>query len=179
MDPFCWPFCAQLLQVCPTLYDTVDYTPPGSCAHGNSPVKNTGVGFHALLQVIFPTQGLAPGLLNAGRFLESPWNTWIQYHHCEDFSYSTRHHTHTHTHRHTHTHIHTGTHTCTHTGTHTRTHTGTHIHMHTHSRHWPPKLCYFYVFHPSSLATLIKLEFDTTPIDKIRLYKVVSKNSSL
>ena len=88
-------------------------------------------------------------------------------------------HTHTHTQAHTHTHIHTGTHTCTHTGTHTRTHTGTHIHMHTHSRHWPPKLCYFYVFHPSSLATLIKLEFDTTPIDKIRLYKVVSKNSRL
>ena len=28
----------------------------------DSPGKNTGVGFHALLQGIFPTQGLSPGL---------------------------------------------------------------------------------------------------------------------
>ena len=125
----------------------------------DSPVKNTGVGSHALLQVIFPIQGLAPGLLNAGRFLESPWNTWTQYHHCEDFSYSTMHHTHTQAHTHMRAHTHTYTQAHTHTGTHT----------HTQSRHWPSKLCYFYVFHPSSLATLIKLEFDTTPIDKIRL----------
>ena len=103
----------------------------------DSPVKNTGVGSHALLQVIFPTQGLAPGLLNAGRFLESPWNTWTQYNRCEDFSYSTRHHTHTHRHTHTcvhtHTHIHTGTHmrTRTRTRTHMRTHTHRHTHTHT------------------------------------------------
>ena len=31
---------------------------------GNSPGKNTGVGFHALLQGIFPTQQLNPGLLH-------------------------------------------------------------------------------------------------------------------
>ena len=30
---------------------------------GDSPSKNTGVGCHAFLQVIFPTQGLNPGLL--------------------------------------------------------------------------------------------------------------------
>ena len=30
----------------------------------NSPSKNTGVGCHALLQGIFPTQGLNPGLLH-------------------------------------------------------------------------------------------------------------------
>ena len=29
---------------------------PGSCVHGDSPGKNTGVGCHALLQGIFPTQ---------------------------------------------------------------------------------------------------------------------------
>ena len=94
----------------------------------DSPVKNTGVGSHALLQVIFPTQGLAPGLLNAGRFLESPWSTWTQYHHCEDFSYSTRHHTHTqaHTHMRAHTHTYTQAHTCTHTHTQARTHTQAH-----------------------------------------------------
>ena len=31
---------------------------------GNSPGKNTGVGCHFLLQGIFPTQGLNPGLLH-------------------------------------------------------------------------------------------------------------------
>ena len=31
----------------------MDYGPPGSSVHG----KNTGVGFYALLQGIFPTQG--------------------------------------------------------------------------------------------------------------------------
>ena len=51
-------------QSCPTL-----------CAHGllparllcpwGSPGKNTGVGCHALLQDIFPSQGFHPGL---GRF---------------------------------------------------------------------------------------------------------------
>ena len=30
--------------------------------------KNTGVGDHALLQEIFPTQGLNPGLLHCRRF---------------------------------------------------------------------------------------------------------------
>ena len=32
--------------------------PPGSSVDGDSPGKNTGVGCHALLQEIFPTQGL-------------------------------------------------------------------------------------------------------------------------
>ena len=36
--------------------------PPGSSVHGDSPGKNTGVGCHALLQGIFLTQGLNPGL---------------------------------------------------------------------------------------------------------------------
>ena len=35
---------------------------PGSSVHGDSPVKNTGVGCHALLQGIFPMQRLNPGL---------------------------------------------------------------------------------------------------------------------
>ena len=36
--------------------------PTGSSIHGNSPGKSTGVGCHALLQGIFPTQGSNPGL---------------------------------------------------------------------------------------------------------------------
>ena len=38
-------------------------SPPGSSVHGDSPGKNTGVGFHALLQRLFPTQQWNPGLL--------------------------------------------------------------------------------------------------------------------
>ena len=37
-------------------------SPPGSSVHGDPPGKNTGVGCHALLQGIFPTQGLNPHL---------------------------------------------------------------------------------------------------------------------
>ena len=40
-----------------------------SSVHGDSPGKNTGVGFHALLQGIFPTQGLNPGLLQCRQSL--------------------------------------------------------------------------------------------------------------
>ena len=35
----------------------------------DSPGKNTGVGCHSLLQGIFPTQGLNPGLLHCGQIL--------------------------------------------------------------------------------------------------------------
>ena len=49
-------------QSCLTLCNPMDYTPPGSSVHGNSPSKNTGVGCHALLQKIFPTKGSNPGL---------------------------------------------------------------------------------------------------------------------
>ena len=49
---------------CPTLCDPVDHSPPSSCVHGDSPGKNTGMGCHAFLQVIFPTQELNQGLLH-------------------------------------------------------------------------------------------------------------------
>ena len=42
----------------------MDCSLPGSSVHGDSSGKNTGVGCHALLQGIFPTQGLNPGLLH-------------------------------------------------------------------------------------------------------------------
>ena len=54
----------KVAQPCPTLCDPMDCTPPGFSAHGDSPGKNTGVGCHALLQGIFPTQGSNPGLLH-------------------------------------------------------------------------------------------------------------------
>ena len=49
-------------QLCPTLYDPMDCSLPGSSVHGDSPDKNTGVDCHALLQRIFPTQGSNPGI---------------------------------------------------------------------------------------------------------------------
>ena len=50
-------------QLCPILCNPMDYSPPGSSVHGDSPGKFTGVGCHALLQGIFPTQGSNPHLL--------------------------------------------------------------------------------------------------------------------
>ena len=44
----------------------MDCSPPGFPVHGDSPGQNTGVGCHSLLQGIFPTQGLNPGLLHSG-----------------------------------------------------------------------------------------------------------------
>ena len=44
-------------------------SPPGPPVHGKSPGKNTGVGCHALLQGILPTQGLNTGLPHCRRIL--------------------------------------------------------------------------------------------------------------
>ena len=60
-----------VIQLCPTLFDPMNCSPPGSFVHGDSPGKATGVGCHALLQGIFPTQGLNPGF---------PHRRWILYH---------------------------------------------------------------------------------------------------
>ena len=54
--------CLLSLQLCLTLCDPMDCSPPGSSVYGDSPGKNTGVGCHALLQRIFWTQGLNPRL---------------------------------------------------------------------------------------------------------------------
>ena len=59
-----------VVQSCLTLCDPMDCSPPGSSVHGDSPGKNTGMGCHALLQGIFPTQGSNPGL---------PHCRWILY----------------------------------------------------------------------------------------------------
>ena len=55
---------AKSLQSCPTLCDPMDCSPPDSSVHGDSPGKNTGVACHALLQGIFPTQGLNSRLVS-------------------------------------------------------------------------------------------------------------------
>ena len=63
----------------------MDYIPPGSCPW-DSPGKNTGVGSHALLQGIFPTQQSNPHLLRLLRWqvgslplapLEMYWYTFL------------------------------------------------------------------------------------------------------
>ena len=51
----------SVAELCSTLCDPMDCGPPGSS--GDSPGKNTGVGCHAFLQGIFPTQGSNSSLL--------------------------------------------------------------------------------------------------------------------
>ena len=47
----------------------MDCSLPGSSVYGDSPGKNAGKGCHALLQGIFPSQGLNPALLHCGQIL--------------------------------------------------------------------------------------------------------------
>ena len=54
---------AKSLQSCLTLCDAMDCSLLGSSVHGDSPGKNPGVGCCALLQGVFPMQGLKPRLL--------------------------------------------------------------------------------------------------------------------
>ena len=71
----CW-----VTQPCLTLCKPVDCSPPGSSVYGDSPGKNTGVGCHALLQGIFPTQVSNPGL---------PHGRWILYYLSHQGSHNT------------------------------------------------------------------------------------------
>ena len=56
-------------QSCPTLCNPMDCSWPGSSVHGDSPGKNIGVGHHAVLQEIFPTQGSNTGLPHCRQIL--------------------------------------------------------------------------------------------------------------
>ena len=56
-------------QLCLTLSNPMDCSPPGSSVHGDSPGKNTVVGCHTLLQGIFPTQWSNTGLPHCGHTL--------------------------------------------------------------------------------------------------------------
>ena len=57
-----FPVLCLVTKSCPTLCDPMDCSLPGSSVHGDSSGKNTGVGCHAFLQGIFPSQGSNPGL---------------------------------------------------------------------------------------------------------------------
>ena len=74
--------CVQLFATCFQLFG-----PPDSSVHGDSSGKNTGVGGHAVLQGIFPTQGSNPGFSHCRQILYhishqceksliSPTNLW-------------------------------------------------------------------------------------------------------
>ena len=56
-------------QLCLSLCNTMDCSPPCSPVHRDSPGKHTREGCHALLQGIFPTQGSNPGLPHCRRIL--------------------------------------------------------------------------------------------------------------
>ena len=60
-DVLCVSMCVKSLQSCPTLCDSMDYSLPGSSVHGTP--QERILGCHALLQGIFPTQGLNPCIL--------------------------------------------------------------------------------------------------------------------
>ena len=63
--------CAVCLvaQSCPTLCDPMACRATGSFVHRDFPGKNTGVGCHALLPGIFPTQGSNAGLPHCRQIL--------------------------------------------------------------------------------------------------------------
>ena len=62
-----------IAQSCLKLCDPMDCSPPVSSVLEDSSGKNIGVGFHALLQGIFPTQGSNPGLAHCRHsFLPEP-----------------------------------------------------------------------------------------------------------
>ena len=69
LSDFCVCVLCFVTQSRPNLCDPMDCRPPGTSVHGDSPGKNTGVGCHTLLQGIFPTQGLNPGLPQCRRIL--------------------------------------------------------------------------------------------------------------
>ena len=58
-------------QSCPIFCYPMDCSSPGSSVCRDSPGRNTGVGYHALLQGILPTQESNPGLSHC---------RWIAYH---------------------------------------------------------------------------------------------------
>ena len=84
-DNLCAVLCL-VTQLCLTLRDLMGCCPPGSS--GDSPGKNTAVCCHALLQGIFPTQGVNPGLLHCRWILYSlshqgsPLTTFNEYLKC-------------------------------------------------------------------------------------------------
>ena len=91
-------FCSEcthikLLQLCPTLCNPLDCSPPGSSVHRILQAR-TRVGCHALLQGIFPTQGLNLCLLYrlhlqmGSLTLATPGKSWASLTHLKNGSFS-------------------------------------------------------------------------------------------
>ena len=70
--------CTKSFQLCLTLCNPIDCSPPGSSVHGDLPGKDTRVAYHALLQGIFLTQWsnqspfMSPALDGRSLTLEAP-----------------------------------------------------------------------------------------------------------
>ena len=76
LDTFClifWVPSAMLCMLCLVAQSCLTLCDPTGWSHGDSPGKNAGVGCHALLQGIFPTQedSLPSELLEEPRFFTS------------------------------------------------------------------------------------------------------------
>ena len=69
---------SEVAQSCPTLCDPMDCILPGSSIDGIFQTKNTGVGCHFLLQEIFLTKGLNPGLPHCRQTLSRLGHQGIQ-----------------------------------------------------------------------------------------------------
>ena len=65
----CCAVLCLVVQSCPSLSNSLDYSLPGSSVHEDSPGQNTGLGCHFLLQKIVLTQGSNPGLLHCSQIL--------------------------------------------------------------------------------------------------------------
>ena len=78
--------CAKSLQLCLTLCDPMEHSPPGSSVHGDSPGENTGVGCYSPPGDL-PDLGTEPiSLMSpelAGRFFitSATWEPHLQYTH--------------------------------------------------------------------------------------------------
>ena len=69
LENTCCKLKVLVAQLCLTLCDPMDCSPPGSSVHGDSPGKNTRVDCYGLLQGNFPNQGSNPGLLHCRQIL--------------------------------------------------------------------------------------------------------------
>ena len=69
------PALCLVAESCQTLCNPMDWSPPGSSFHGDSPGKNTGVGCHVLLQGIEPR---SPTLQADSLLSEAPGNPIAQ-----------------------------------------------------------------------------------------------------
>ena len=74
--------CLCVLRVCScsailTLCDPMDCFPPGPSVYGTSPGKDTGVGCHSLLQVVFPPRDQTWVSCVAGGFFTEPGSSLL------------------------------------------------------------------------------------------------------